>query len=146
MASYEDFKVSPYELAKAARRIASERPEHVYRSESYDEIHDENNGCHYTEKSGELGCIFGHAMAALGKPLPAARTEDSNDISGMTGTYISSVDWHRAFGLDYNYEEGLTPVVAWMRDVQRHQDDMVPWGEAVRRADEDVPEARHLTS
>lgn len=63
-------------------------------------------------------CIFGKALTQLGIPVPSA----------LEGCGIQTV--LARMGIPFTDEQEQ-----WMRTVQRHQDDHVPWGHAVQAAD-----------
>jgi hypothetical protein len=109
-------------MREDVRRIASERPNYVYKASSVTA-----NGvpqCVYTNDDGTPGCIMGHWFHENG-------VSDTSDIEGVSiGSY--TINQH----LD---RWGIPPITegeqAWAELVQIAQDEGASWGEAVAQAD-----------
>ena len=111
------------QLIKHVRDLAEANPHFVYQKP----IDPDSNGvgCRY-EVDGEGSCIIGQAAIKAGVPVELLRKWDN-----PRGNYDSSSIGVVADTIEI---EGMRPI-AWLGDVQRHQDAGKSWGEAVRRAD-----------
>lgn len=114
--TYEDVE---YEV----RRLAAERPDHVYESpynhSNAEEDELELGSCRYQHGEGIPGCLFGHAFLNLGLHL-------TDEDEGKA-----------AYEVLERMRIGLTDDQAlWVGDVQAKQDSGFTWANAVRAADE----------
>lgn len=138
---YEE--IDPYELAQAVREIAAERPDHVYvRPGTASNFYSAK--CYYTTEEGSPDCIVGHAMARIGKPMPAQSHDDEDHPScPLLNHGVGDGAWLRALGVvdEYYGNYKMIDVVRWLHRVQREQDDKASWGDAVATADLRYPGA-----
>jgi hypothetical protein len=97
------------------RRLAAEKPDFIYK------VPEGRGSCVYLPDDKQAGCIFGQAFIALGIVVP---------------THENSVGIGTLFA-----ESGLfTPdQILWLSRVQGAQDVTIPWGQAVKDADERKP-------
>ena len=107
------------------RRLAAERPDHVYKS-PYDYITEEDGefvpgACRYQHGKGIPGCIFGHAFLNLELPL-------TDEDEGTTAYEVLE-----SMGFALSDSQAL-----WTGDVQDKQDSGFTWADAVRAADEEA--------
>lgn len=115
--------VTTTDVRKKITELAAAKPDFVYQKPAGETfcqyVHKDEDG-RYIE--GE-GCIVGQALVALGFPPECLDEEtDAEALFYMLGVEGSSEDgW-------------------WCADVQSHQDIQKPWGVAVERADDQMPE------
>ncbi len=103
-------------LAAEVRKVAAENPDYVY----------PENNCVYFDREGQPSCIVGHGLYRLGVTADDLEVEDDSDLVRVEN---AENVWGLFRGLS-------SQSLDWMAEVQWNQDVHIPWGEAVRRADE----------
>lgn len=92
--------------------------------------------CYYA-RNGAPDCIVGHVLHKLGVPIEKMEydilTKHQSDVISYKTIYVHFDKLREAYGINFSARAqrllGLT---------QGLQDQDVPWGEAVQRADEDI--------
>ena len=113
--------ITPEQIIAEVRKVAAERPDHVYRNPEWPES--QTRGfCKYMH-DGEPGCIMGTAFYHLGVTLP-----EGGDVGNVLMGYFPSI-----------YDQLSEEQESWLRSVQRNQDQGSSWADAVIKADEDDP-------
>ena len=152
--------ITPVQLAHEVRKLADERPDFVY--------DEDGSGCSYVYDSvnsevGE-GCIVGQALQALGVPCIALKMVDDATVdaahlfldprlsewlhSGVSKKSAEMLVAENLRGVPRGTErwddKEIPSVMAmyWLNEVQSHQDTGTCWGNAVRKADERIPEVQ----
>lgn len=107
------------QLINEVIRLANENPNYVYPAKI-----DEHRGriCSYLASEEQPACIFGKAIANLGVQL-----QDWHDGTGIVTVL-------RNLGVQFNGHQEL-----WMKSVQNAQDGGVPWGTALKSANQNWP-------
>lgn len=106
----------------AVRQLAAEQPEYVYtRPDPFG-----YNTCVY-QYNGAPSCLIGQALHRLGVPVESLAAADNGAFERKGASTVLAV---LAPGTSADTR-------AWAQEVQYHQDlGNIPWGEAVRLADE----------
>jgi hypothetical protein len=123
--------VTPSTLEVEVRRLAAEQPEHVYDKDTYP---DRLSGarCKYTHTLGDgskvPGCIVGVAIHNL-----TGKLVDQGNYAGGVLDFGFMQDEYKLDDEGYRF---WSPVAKFLANVQNHQDNGLPWGEAVSLADE----------
>ncbi len=107
-------EITSNEVIAEVRKLAEERPDHIYQSENG------NGVCLYNAEGETEACIFGQALQRLRFAVPKHK-EGSSIISVLDTLGIRIVEsWH----------------ADWMIFVQREQDMRIRWATAVSHADQ----------
>lgn len=128
-------KITLDDLEAKVRELAKARPDFIYEQES-------SIDCTYVHKGGKPGCIFGHALLALGVS-PVAITDEVNPVPITTALELLSVS-ELVDEEVFVFSPANPKTLLWMASVQAYQDGRTPWGRAVALADADVCEAEVL--
>ena len=112
------------DVIEQVRALAAERPEFVYRSTSTDD--GDHPSCSYVTGADGQGCIIGQALMRLG--VEEERLADLED--SIPGGMGADTLLFRLLGRGYAEGE------MWISAVQASQDTGIPWGKAVKIADE----------
>lgn len=107
--------VTPNELRNTVIRLVEANPDFVYSDA------DESGTCFY-ERNGKPSCIIGKALAKHGISFSTLRDLDSAPIATSVGE------------LFMNHPDREN--VMWLQVVQEYQDQLYPWGECVRIANQ----------
>lgn len=124
-------KIALDEIEAKVRELANERPEFAYEPWTGEKAEGVFVRCLYVHEGGKPGCIFGHALKALGFPIESYFTEEVEG-TGIVGL-LSREDF-----LEYVKVEAAAAEVAkmkWFGRVQSLQDKGFKWGEVVYLAD-----------
>lgn len=105
--------VDATQLRSVVERIASERPDFVYKQPDH-------NGCRYTHEDGSPGCLIGQGLHELGYVI----AWDSGMNIGTTVLGLAA----------RGVITGLNIDVDWLDTVQLAQDRTRPWGECIKIA------------
>ncbi len=112
--------IDPQELISKTREIASANPDFVYYSDEYKG----HRACRYTEKNGEPGCIFGHALKEMGIDIPF---ESEVNIQGIwnLGIPFTSAQENWACYVQDHQDLGLSWLIAVIYSDKSLADDII---------------------
>lgn len=119
--------VSPEVLEAHVRQLAAEQPDHVYDKDAYPD-RGVGAACKYThtleDDSKVPGCIVGQAIFNITGKLVNQENHGGGvlDFGFMRSEYDRNYEW--------------SDRARFLSNVQSHQDNGVPWGTAVARADD----------
>lgn len=106
-------------LISAVRNIAEAAPDYVYEKVG-------GHACKYVQ-NGAGSCIVGQGALAAGVPLETVAEWDQAECGSGFGDVCDRID------IDCGSD-----AAQWLIEVQSHQDNGIPWGEAVAAADSNV--------
>lgn len=124
---YWDGTLEPSALEFEVRRLAALQPDHVYDRDNYpDRAY--GAACKYThtmlDDSKVAGCIVGQAIFNI-----TGKLVKQEDHGGGVLDFLF-------MGTEYDRDSGeWSDRAKFLANVQNHQDNGVPWGTAVERAD-----------
>ncbi len=121
--------VEPAVLEAHVRQLAAEQPDHVYDRDAYPDRHTGGAACKYThtleDNSKVPGCIVGQAIFNITGKL----VNQENNQGSVLDFQFMGAEYRRGGG-------GWSDRAKFLANVQSHQDNGVPWGTAVARADQ----------
>jgi hypothetical protein len=113
------------DVREAALAALAEAGDHVYKP-PYPKL---GGVCVYTAPGGAPSCLIGHVWSRVDEELFSEALErERTSYWRSSFTAATAMRW---------YPERYTPAAKqWLVDVQMYQDTLIPWSEAIRRADE----------
>lgn len=108
---------SASDLIRAVREVAADNPDRIYQAP-------DPQVCEYADTAGNPLCLIGHALHRLGRLEQAANVGNEENIAA-----ILVYDWQDEVKSTRTQRD-------WLHSVQKAQDTLQPWGEAVRTADQ----------
>lgn len=115
-------KLTFEDIEKTVRELAEENPDLVYDNGGY-------QICQYNPDKRQAGCLFGQAFIRLGEPVPSRF--DAKELTSAVESAITDV--MSDLGIEATPRQR-----SWAYHAQERQDAGIPWGEAVKSADEYV--------